>query len=841
MCSLAENNISNEVHDKIAYLQSAFSQTVYLENKFFDRQMNHTLESRMNNDVNRDFTNINEQTRTAKRIENMFGYDLTGMTLKGNPTIFMMNDLWNNEFDNFYRLMKCENCINDSLIFINNYSKNQFDMDPRNQYHFPTRTKSLFGCGTFLYSLIHEDHGEALKAISFVPRSPKPPIREPNMPEKRDKKDKGKEKKEKKPVIRALDRYVKTSKHFLKINIGESTQYVSNLAMARSPTIYNSNMSIGKRYVSSGTNKLFEDTATSNLTNVSNKTVNIFPKSDIPSDNLILSFDKNYQAADGKVNEKDKNETAEAMEDTVLSNDSEISAWQTLVDKSKPPPEKKIEQELVELQLDKVSIRPEPPIPKLDVEMVKPLNTEIRHEDDFIEMNTDRKSTRPMENTRTLENHKVENRKYHTVSNAKKRFYRKKDKFQVILINRNFSKSRSPSNTDPESAQRSNTQNQQLSITKVQSDQNAFARSSARESENTDEGTSNESKRSSLSTDFQSGNRKHDEETTVNFTQTFDAVDGERVISLNHTNQGDARLPTSVTISSRPKQELNDNRLENDIMNSKDSHEYSYSNMNLATHDEYPYTCFDESCIDENKYVDSKNELDQNDNHGSIEKQMTEILTKENEESKKIEMITNTNDDFVRIPGDPYPYSREHFKKWRLPRKKTFEDTILKTLQNKSDLKKISDNIEPHSSQILGSSSVGNLEDSKNSSIQKEKQPIREMSHDSHIHDKSYHVMLTDNVENENRSKKLKKNRHSIKSNNRKFYVSSFDQQIVPECLRRGVNNQDSMNKIDLGKLMEQVSGNEKLMKDDVSRREYHRWIRSGFRVSESEGAGGRA
>lgn len=794
----------------------------------------------MNNDVERDLTNVNERkmrNRAAKSIENMFAYDLTGTTLKGNPTIFAMYDLWNNEFDNFYRLMKYDNCINDSIILINNYTKNQWDIDPWNRYYFPTRTRSLLGFGTLLRSLIHGDYGEASKAISFVPRSPKPPIREPNMPEKRDKKDKGKEKKEKKPVIRTLDRYVKTSKNFLKINIGESTQYVSNLAMARTPTtIYNSNMSIGKRYVSSEMNKLSEDTtATSNLTNISNKTKNIFTKSDVPSDNSFVSFDKNYQAADGIT--KDKNETPEIIEDSELSHESEISAWKTLVEKSKPPPEKKVEQELVELQLDKVSIRPEPPIPKLDVEMVKPMSHEIRPDDDFIEtITTDQKSTGTMENTRTgnaSEIHKIENRKYHTVSNTGKGFNVEKDKFRVIPINRNFSKSRSPSNTDPESAQRSNPQNQQLSITKVQSDQNAFARSSARELENTDEGTSNESKRSSLSTDFQSGNRKHDDETTiVNFTQTFDAVDGERVISLNHTNQGDARLPTSVTISSRPKQEFNDNRLDNDIMNSKDCHDYPYTSMNVAAHDEYPYTCFDESYIDENKYVDSKNELDRNDDRNdSIEKQMAEVTTttmKEDEEGKKFEMIANTNDEFVRIPGDPYPYSREHFKKWRLPRKKTFEDTILKTLQNKSD--SMSDNIESHSSKILGSSGVGNLDDTKNNSIQKEKQPIREMSHDSHIHDKSYRAMLTDNVENEYRSKKLKKTRQPMKSNNRKFYVSSIDQQIVPECLRRGVNKRNIMDKIELGKLMELVSGNEKLIKDDVSRRGYHRWIRSGFR-----------
>lgn len=780
----------------------------------------------MNNDVDRDLTNVNER-KTSNR---------TGMTLKGNPTIFTMYDLWNNEFDNFYRLMKYDNSINDSIILINNYTKNQSDIDPWNQYHFPTRTRSLFGFGTLLRSLIHGDHGEASKAISFVPRSPKPPIREPNMSEKRDKKDKGKEKKEKKPVIRTLDRYVKTSKNFLKINIGESTQYVSNLAMARTPTtIYDSNMSIGKRYVSSEMNKLSEDTkATSNITNISKKTENIFGKSDVPSENSVISFDKNYQAADGVTN--DKNEITEIIEDPELSHENEISAWKTLVEKSRPPPEKKVEQELVELQLDKVSIRPEPPIPKLDVEMVRPMNQEIRPDDDFIEtITTDQKSTGTMENIRTgntTETHKVENRKYHTVSNNGEGFIAGKDIFRVITINRNFSKSRSPSNTDPESAQRSNPQNQQLSTTKVQSDQNAFARSSARELENTDEGTSNESKRSSLSTDFQSGNRKHDDETTtVNFTQTFDAVDGERVISLNHTNQGDARLPTSVTISSRPKQEINDNRLDNDIINSPDSQDYSYANMNLAAHDEYPYTCFDESYIDENKYLDSKNELNRNDDRNdSIEKQIAEVATtmKEDEENKKFEMIADTNDEFVRIPGDPYPYSREHFKKWRLPRKKTFEDTILKTLQNKSD--GMTDNVESHSSKILGSSGVGNLDDTKNNSIQKEKQPIREMSHDSHIHDKSYRAMLNDNADNEYRSKKLKRTRHPMKSNNRKFYVSSIDQQIVPECLRRGVNSRNIMDKIQLEKLMELVSGNGKLIKDDVSRRGYHRWIRSGFR-----------
>ncbi|KAL2712367.1 uncharacterized protein V1478_017890, partial [Vespula squamosa] len=835
--------MSNEVHDKIAYLQSALSQTVYLENKLFDRQINHNLESRMNNDVNRDFTNVIEQTTSnranranrAKRIENMFAYDLSEMTLKGNSAISMTNDFWNNEFDKLYQSMIYDNCMNDFPI-ANNCSKNHSNIDPRNQYHFPTRTKSLFGCGTFIRSLIY-DHREASKVINFAPRSPKPPIREPNMPEKREKKDKGKEKKEKKPVVRTLNRYIKTSKHFLKINIGESTQYVSNLAMARTPTIYNSNMPIGKRYVSLGTFKLFKETATLKRTNILNKTKKTFLKSKIPSHNSVLLFDhqaSRYQAVDSKASDKDKKEM-EVAENAEMNVDSEISAWQTLVDKSKPPPEKKVDQELVELQLDKVSIRPEPPIPKLDIEMVKPLNSEIKPEDEFIEtVNSDRKSLRSMENPRpgnTVEAQKVENRKYHTGSNdanEAEAIFEKKDKFQVILINRNFSKSHSPSSTDSESAQRSNAQNQQLSTTKAQSDQTAFARSSARESESTDEGTSNESKRSSLSTDFQSGNRKHDEETTGNFTQTFDAVDGERVISLNHSNQGDARLPTSVTISSRPKQGLKDNHLENDIMNSENSRDYSYSSMNVAAHDEYPYTCFDESYIDENKFADSKHELDKSDNQNSIEKEMVEVSASEEEKCKKIEMITNPNDDFVRIPGDPYPYSREHFKKWRLPRKKTFEDTILKTLQSKSDVKRIADNIETHSSQILGSSGVGNLEDSKTSSIQKEKQPIREMSHDSHVHDKSYHAMLTDN-ENENHSKKLKTNRHTIKYNDRKFYVSSLDQEIVPECLRRGINDQNSKSKYNLGKLMEQVTGNEKLMKDDVSRRKYHRWIRSGF------------
>ncbi|KAI4493636.1 hypothetical protein M0804_001812 [Polistes exclamans] len=746
------DNISHEVHDKTVNRQSILARSTYLNNKH------------------------------SKEFKNAIGRK--------------MSNSWNNKLYNFYNPKEYDYYINDSL----------FNFDPSN--HFRMRTKSLICCNTFSRNV--NNHVEVKNETSFVPQISRPPIREPNMPEKQEKKDEKKKKEKKKPVVNTYDHFVNRTGHFLKINIGQSTQYVSNLAMTRNATNYSSNMPIHRRYVFSGMNNLlFKETTDLHLSSNSNKTVQNISQSEILSDNSMLSFDKNYLKSDDKVDDLNTikaelaKDDANAIEEPDWTSDTEISAWRTLVDKSKPPPEKKVEQELVELQLDKVSIRPEPPIPKLDIEMVKPLNNEIRNVEELEDsVSSDRKLMKSTNNIRVgsmIETQKYHNRKYHTLLSNKK-----EDILAKILISKNFSISHSNSNTDSESTQRSNAQNQQVSKTKVQSDQKAFARSSARESENTDDGTSNESKRSSLSTDFQSGISKHEEKkTSANFTQTFDAVDGERVISLNHSNQGDARLPLSVTISSRPKQEeSNVETLDDEMMHTK-----NYIN------DDYPYTCFNESYFEETKYADSKHDLNQIDNPTAEEQEtMRESNLKELEEEdeKKMEVEVHGNDGFVRIPGDPYPYSREHFNKWRLPRKKTFEDTILKTLQSDQSRKKISEDAGAQSSTIIGSSGTHNPEDSKTSSTQKEKQPNRKISHDSHVNNQLYQAtMLGDNIEDRNRTKKVKKIYQPRKLNGRKFSVSSLNHKIIPECLRRGI--------------------------DDVSRREFHRWIHFDFRNKKND------
>ncbi|KAK2587357.1 hypothetical protein KPH14_003074 [Odynerus spinipes] len=804
---------SHEVHDTIANRQSTLAQVVYLENKFSNRRISRTVETNQKGDVNQEFTALKDPKakETAGKAETEV-HDISNMNLK--------EDNWNSDFERFYDLKEYTNQMN-GLKISNEFTENPCNNpDPRNQYHFPTRSKSLFGCGTFQRTM-NNSHVDCTNKNNLVPRSTKPPIREPNMPEKREKKDDRKEKKDKKPIIRTHEQYVKTAKRFLKINIGQNTQYVSNLAMTRSPATYSSNMSISRRTLSSRLNVLFKEISTTEALSKPTKQTESVIKSSMSHDSPILTIEGNQavtKVSRDAMKQVDRStEEVDILEEAALNMDAEISAWQTLVDKSKPPPEKKVEQELIELQLDKVSIRPEPPEPKLDVEMVKPLDTGSKDEEELEDSSSiDRRSTRSSESSRASnfsETTKVDSRKYHT--------------FVKILPNRSFSNSTTPPSqpTESESAQRSNVQNQQLSKTKVQSDQNAFARSTARESENPKEGTPNESKRSSLPADFQSVNRKH-EGNAGNPTETLDGVKGARAISLNHSKQDEAQ--------SRGKQELHDLRAKDDVVHSHHYSEYPYSNMNVAVHDEYPYACLDESYSGENKYAQSQQEKEQRHEKQNLAETDAIDTAKEEEgmEMNEAELEVTVDEDYVRIPGDPYPYSREHFNKWRLPRQKSLEDTILKTLDKQENEKTMSEDVGPKTSPILGSSTLTNIEDSKNP-IQKEKQPIREMSYDSHAHEKSYHAIPSNNFENTTKSKNTYQTR---KPNERKFYVSSLNQQIVPECLRRGVKASNERDEFSLGKLMEEFSGDGNSKKDDQK----CRWTGHGFRVT-SEGSGGRA
>lgn len=301
--------------------------------------------------------------------------------------------------------------------------------------------------------------------VSCAPRSTKPPIREPNMPEKRDKKDEKKDKKKKKPVIRmeggvsgncgneatpdatcnlhdnmdvnfqwgtSLAEEVDTSRQL------ESKQNLNN----RLHQMVNVNSFVGdSNYSSDQVSSTYDVNAIHTMRNLQ-LTMNSAKDTDKKNEAAVeLSSGKSDKSSGTNVSNELPKEAAGiesvkkilkmspiVMKETnvdedynIPSNanfDVEINAWKDLVLKSKVPLDPSREDFIDPenpRRTETLSIRPEPPEPKLDVQAIPTTSDETTAEEEDPEY---AKETKPNMNAKKVSSptdvQKLDIKKLHT-------------------------------------------------------------------------------------------------------------------------------------------------------------------------------------------------------------------------------------------------------------------------------------------------------------------------------------------------------------------------------------------------------------------------------------------
>ena len=307
------------------------------------------------------------------------------------------------------------------------------------------------------------------RIVSYAPRNTKPPIREPNMPEKREKKDDKKDKKKKKPVIRmesgSSEGYRNEGKgrvmdlhdnmdfrwgirfpeemnpshqSKLKENWSKDMRQMENVnsvvdrdvnsvqAMRTLQLMMNS---------AKNTEKKKDDTA--GLSNEgANKPSETTPTDVVKDINKAANLDSLKKIL--KTSPTLMKETSVDEDYNVPSNanfDAEINAWKDLVLKSKVPLDPSKEDFESSKRLEMLSIRPEPPEPKLDVQAVPSSSDEAAVEEEDTEHTREFKGN--VMDVKTTRNpadfQKVDSKKLHTGSSCFSRRKSRSPGFSWIL------------------------------------------------------------------------------------------------------------------------------------------------------------------------------------------------------------------------------------------------------------------------------------------------------------------------------------------------------------------------------------------------------------------------
>ncbi|XP_043527792.1 midasin-like [Frieseomelitta varia] len=508
------------------------------------------------------------------------------------------------------------------------------------------------------------------RIVSYAPRNTRPPIREPNMPEKREKKDDKKDKKKKKPVIR--------------MESGSSSGY-QNESNAKVTGLHD-NMDVNFRWdirVPEESDTSHQSVLKENLSKDMRQIENVNTNEDVNAAQamrnlqLMMSSAKDTEVKkddttelSGEKNKLSDTTTTDASTNTneaanlkdslkkilktsptlmketsvdedydVPSNasfDAEIDAWKDLVLKSKMPADPSKEDTVnSERQSEMLSIRPEPPEPKLDVQAVPSSSDEAAAEEEGAEHAREFKGNAAGMDVKRASNptdfQKVDSKKFHTGPSC---FSRRKSRspFSSWILNSldndvNFS-------TDAESSwgniQRTVSEGASEINREQLKNENNFVKS-----EGVEENVANAviSKR-----------QQSDKEVSLNRPQSTNLDTNDD--SASASSQSDSR-----------KYET-DEYLKAQTDNCQSNFDYA----NPYEDDFYPGY--------ESMSLESTAEQPSERNENSSNEQQQQISHKEMKFVKEMEQPENrgehtADDNYIKVPGDPYPYSREHFNKWR--------------------------------------------------------------------------------------------------------------------------------------------------------------------------------
>ncbi|KOC66294.1 hypothetical protein WH47_07363 [Habropoda laboriosa] len=543
--------------------------------------------------------------------------------------------------------------------------------------------------------------------VSFTPKNKNPPIREPNMPEKQQKKEEKKEKKKKKPVIRMEDgipeicqnNMTAEDKSNLHDNLDTKFRYhwglrlpeeVANTQSVETRQMWNESINcVGdtnySRYETSST---YDMDAVETMKNLQLSMSSIkdsekkVPKIALSSQELVESVETDSSDTKSKdagntetLKEVLKTSSSEAKEGNVADEDynvpnttafdAEISAWKDLVLKSKVPMDPSREEFLDpsnSRRADMLSIRPEPPEPKLDVQAVPSSNDELmKDEEEEPEVSKDLKgnlkATDVKRTSSPTDVQRTSSKKLHTGSfgsskrsgvNGFQGRLKLHDSFKILeFVDNDVSFLTSEYSTSTESGwerlEQSASKGKGVGREELQSGQQGHSTKSQDLQENRVANVENLERNEAA---------REEQDMDTDFIDNMHAIsDNETEISLNQKENQDIRENSRVSPRVSRKLEADDH-MGGKFEEIQDNYDYSNSSYE---DDFYPGY---ESMSLEPTTVTPKTEEQQ-----TLEK--NKMLARKAEQSTdRNEYVTEGG--YIKWPGDPYPYSREHFHKWQL-------------------------------------------------------------------------------------------------------------------------------------------------------------------------------
>lgn len=352
--------------------------------------------------------------------------------------------------------------------------------------------------------------------------------------------------------------------------------------------------------------------------------------------------------------------------------DTEITAWKNLAMRSRAVPRKEdcMSPDNVE-NMEMVSIRPEAPQPKLDVRVVKSTEDTL---EEFGQSNAGYKDVKSMEIKHFGSPQKpdgyVSSKRLHTACMQIRYPHRHISSIATLSINSvpvdkttrmKCSRLTSAFSTDPESSKEViiKTLNQQ-------SKEGIESKSWNKEGKSNDSNANNllSIKRplspSLESRTFSSSNQKPlDTDKNV-------IANKEMEISLNPPQTaGHCKKIVRLPVSSESARKDESHFKNEDELERYENSNASYMDKDLRNKDS-SYIDFDTPSADSGPVKSSNAKLGEEDSKSNAEGDKNATL--ENAEDEYI-----VDGDYVRLPGDPYPYSRENLDKWRASR---FRDLV---------------------------------------------------------------------------------------------------------------------------------------------------------------------
>ncbi|XP_076647156.1 uncharacterized protein LOC143355872 [Halictus rubicundus] len=531
--------------------------------------------------------------------------------------------------------------------------------------------------------LVADGPDTQIRGVAYCsPRNTKPPIREPNMPEKQQRKDdKEKKKKKKKPVLRTdasedfPDVVAMEAGHSLRDNPDVNFRYQWGIKIPEETA--QRTQEVHRTYIwGQASNPVTDNTKGLTVRMTASDPEKTSTKTESSSQSAQpmepSSMDERVETIDKMETEKVLKKASGSSKDNSTPDedyniplgaefDAEISAWKDLVLKSKMPIDTSNKDDFApnsKTSADLLSIRPEPPEPKLDVQAIPSTDEEVMKDEDEESIPKELKvNLKKMEGKRTGDVQKIDSKKLHTSQSP----YLKSsmaDREDIYSSRTDSRRSWTWSTitglprlhvvTFSTSSERYWASAEKINDTKGSEAALAGKPTSPDNVDlanvgNMEEVASPDQQLLRNSQQYQTNQPEVDSE----FEDSLNAIAGSG-ISLHSTQEeqevDDSKMNASEKDSMAMEAEDHHHQSSNSFNQFEDDYVSAYESMSLQPTQE-------RSAKEEHKQDQSS--------------EWTDSDAYDNESQVKIDNYV-IDGEYIKVPGDPYPYSKQYFEKWRM-------------------------------------------------------------------------------------------------------------------------------------------------------------------------------